>query len=327
MLLSGFSLINAAGLAWFWAAGGLPDLIYANLIWPLVHYSNVNVVPYGLEFRQLYWAGFTASLKPLLAPALGTAVSGLLCAPFVVVMGLPVVLLGCAAAFRRSAFNRTTLPYWIAGCAFWLSEMHRRDLAHIVWGSPLLVLLAFSYGRQLKGKWVRVGLRMVTFCAVLLALLNPLVALVANHKLTTRRGTMYTAFPPDAVLDYLNAHVAPGEPLFVYPYSPMYYFLSAASNPTRYSILLYQTNTDQQLREVTRTIEATKVKYVVWDRSFPAWVRTWFPAYRMPLQNELIIEPYLMDHYRVVSGADDRYDLLERKDSVTTFYLKEPHVE
>lgn len=321
-LLSGFAVVNAAGLAWFRAAGGLPDLIYANLIWPLTHYSAVNVVPYGLEFRQLYWSAFTASLKPLLAPALSTAVSGLLCAPFVVVMGLPLLLLGYVFYFRRGAFNRTTLPYWIAGCAFWLSEMHRRDLAHIVWGSPLLVLLAFSYGWQLQEKWaVRAALRMVTFCAAVLALLNPLVALAANHKLTTRRGTMYAGFPPDAVLDYLNAHVAPGEALFVYPYSPMYYFLTATSNPTRYSILLYQANTDQQLREATRTLETAKVKYVVWDRSFPAWVQTWFPAYRMPTPDQLIIEPYLMDHYRVVAGADGHHQLLERKDSFTTSSL------
>jgi hypothetical protein len=314
-LLSGFAMINAAGLAWFWAAGGLPGLIYANLVWPLTNYSTVNVVPYGLEFRQLYWSGFMASLQPILSPAIGAAVSGLLCAPFVVVMGLPLVLLGCVAYFRRSAFDRTTLPYWIAGCAFWLSEMHRRDLAHIVWGSPLLVLLAFSYGWRLPGKSVRAGLHMVAFCSVFLALLNPLVAIVANHKLTTRRGTMYTGFPPDAALDYLNGHVAPGEPLFVYPYSPMYYFLTATSNPTRYSILLYQTNTDQQLREVTQTLETAKVKYVVWDRSYPVWINKWFPSYRMPPQDKLIVEPYLLKHYRVVTGADDGYEILERKES------------
>jgi hypothetical protein len=317
-LLGGFSIVNGILLAWFWSVGGLPNLVYANLVWPLSNYSSSNAVPYGLDFRQLYWSAFTASLRPLLSPAIGTALSGLLCLPFAVAMGLPLILLGCVAAFRRSAFDRTTLPYWIAGLAFWFSEMHRRDLEHIVWGSPLLVLLAFSYCRRLQGKWITSALRIVTLCAVLLATLNPLVALSARNKLATRRGTMYTAFPRDVVLDYLNAHLAPGEALFVYPCAPTYYFLSAASNPTRYSILLYRTNTNQQFREVTRSLETAKVRYVVWDRSFPTWVRTWYPAYRMPPQDELIVEPYLLEHYRVVGGTEDKYQLLERKDFITT---------
>ena len=316
VLLSGFAMVNAVALAWFWAAGGLPSLIYANLIWPLTNYSSSNVVPYGLDFRQLYWSAFTTSLTPVFSRVMADAVSAVLCLPFVAVMGLPLVLAGCAAAFRRSAFNRNTLPYWIAGCALWLSEMHRKDLHHIVWASPLLIVLAFSYCRQLRGKWTKPALQTVTVSAILLASLNPLVALLANHKVVTRRGTMYNAFPQDTVLEYLNAHMAPGEPLFVYPYSPLYYFLSAASNPTRYSILMYNTNTEQQFREVTQTLETAKVRYVVWDRSFPSWVKKGFPSFRMPPRDDLIIEPYLLAHYRVVSGTEDRYQVLEREDPV-----------
>src|ERR1035438_6303236 len=118
--------------------------------------------------------------------------------------------------------------------------------------------------------------------------------------------------------------MAPGEPLFVYPYSPLYYFLSAASNPTRYSILMYYTNTEQQFREVTQTLETAKVRYVVWDRSFPSWVHKGFPSFRMPAPEQLIMEPYLIDHYRVVAGADDGYQILERKEPIlTTSALKE----
>jgi hypothetical protein len=323
-LLGGFATVNAAGLAWFWAAGGLPSLIYANLIWPFTNYSTVNVAPYGLDFRQLYWSSFTASLTPLISRIGADAVSAVLCLPFVVVMGLPVVLAGCVAAFRRSAFDRTTLPYWFAGGALWLSEMHRKDLPHIVWASPLLIVLAFSYGRQLRGKWVKPALQMVTLAAALLASLNPLVALVANHKVVTRRGTMYNSFPQNTALEYLNAHMAPGEPLFVYPYAPLYYFLSAASNPTRYSILMYDYNTNREFQDAVRTLETAKVRYVVWDRSFPSCVSKAFPSFRMPAPEQLIMEPYLMDRYRVVADAADGYQVLERKDPLlTTSALKE----
>jgi len=46
-LLGGFLLVNAAVLALFWAAGGLPDLVNASLIRPLTSYSATGAVPYG----------------------------------------------------------------------------------------------------------------------------------------------------------------------------------------------------------------------------------------------------------------------------------------
>lgn len=312
-LLGGFLLVNTTVVALFWAAGGLPNLIHANLVWPLTNYSHCATVPYGFTF-QFYLSNFVSSLKPIFSPLVADTLSGILSAPFVVVIALPLVLLGCVVCLRRSAFDRTTLPYWIAGAAFWLSELHRKDMEHIVCGSPLLVLLAFSLCMQLRSKWVRPAIQILTFCAVCLASLNPMAALLANHQHVTRRGNMYDAFRRDPVLDFLNAHVIPDESVFVYPYSPMYYFLGAARNPTRYSILMYGYNTDQEFREVVQTLEDRKVRYVIWDRSFPTLQAKYFPGCRMPLRDELIVEPYLMTHYRVVGGADDGYQFLERKD-------------
>jgi hypothetical protein len=44
-LLSGALFVVAGVAAYFWARGGLPDLIYANFIWPVHNYSEVNRVP------------------------------------------------------------------------------------------------------------------------------------------------------------------------------------------------------------------------------------------------------------------------------------------
>jgi hypothetical protein len=311
-LLLGYLIIITAVLVLFSLAGGLPDLVYANLIWPLANYRGVNAVPYGTEFRQLYWDAFTGSLGAVCPPVAAKTISGFLSAPFVVVMGLPLVLFVLAVRKRREALNITTLPYWVAGCAFWLSEMHRRDLAHIVFGSPLLIILAFHLCRQLRSKAVGQVLQLIAIAAVVLAMLNPLVALTASHKITTRRGAVYM-FDDNPVLAFLNAHVRPGESVFVYPYAPMYYFLSAARNPTRYSILMYQINTDAQFQEVLHSLDSQQVRYVVWDKSFPRWINKWFPAYRQPHCNELVVEPYLKEHYDVVGGLSAGYQFLERK--------------
>jgi hypothetical protein len=139
------------------------------------------------------------------------------------------------------------------------------------------------------------------------------VALSASAKCATPRGSVYV-FNADGVLDFLTAHVKLGEPIFVYPYAPMYYFLSAARNPTRYSLLMYRMNTESQFRDAVQSLERNNVRYVVWDRSFPQWIHNWFPAYRNPPRDRLIMEPYLLDHYRVVGGTDSGFQFLERKE-------------
>jgi hypothetical protein len=78
---------------------------------------------------------------------------------------------------------------------------------------------------------------------------------------------------------------------------------------------MYRMNTDAQFREVVQCLDANKVRYVVWDRSFPIWVNTWFPAYRIPPWDKQIVEPYLIERYNVIGGTDAGYQFLERKDS------------
>lgn len=313
-LLGGYSLVIAAGLALFWRAGGLPDLIYANLLWPLANYSSANAVPYGLEFRDLYWESFVSSFRAAFSPVTGTAISAFLSVPFLVAMGLPIVLAILCFRYRRVSFNRITAPYWLAGAALWISEMHRKDLPHIVYGSPLLVILAFYLCRQARGRLARWTLQLTAICASALALMNPLIAMGAPHTTYTRRGVVRDAFNEDPVLEFIDRRVQPGQPVFVYPYAPLYYFLSATRNPTRYSILMYRINTDAQFRDAVQALETNNVRYVFWDRSFTQRINKSFPSYRIPPQNELIMEPYLVEHYRVVGHTDTGFQFLERKD-------------
>ena len=89
------------------------------------------------------------------------------------------------------------------------------------------------------------GVRVLTVSIVLFAAFNALVARAAQTRMVTRRGAVYT-FADDAALEFLDRQTQPGEDVFVYPYYPMYYFLSGTTNPTRFSILLYHNNTDAQ---------------------------------------------------------------------------------
>ncbi len=58
----------------------------------------------------------------------------------------------------------------------------------------------------------------------------------------------------------------------------MYYFLSGTTNPTRYSLLIYNYNTPAQFHEVIRVLDQHKVRYVVWNTNFETKAAPYFSA-------------------------------------------------
>jgi len=132
------------------------------------------------------------------------------------------------------------------------------------------------------------------------------------HTVNTRVGSA-AVFQDDPVLTFLDEHVAPGEEIFAYPYCPMYYFLSSTTNPTRYSLLIYNYNTSAQFHEVIQVLEQHKVRYVLWDTNFQTKkVAALFPASVRIQPRDLIMEPYLDSHYKLVK-VEDGVRIMERK--------------
>jgi hypothetical protein len=122
------------------------------------------------------------------------------------------VIVSALRSLRRAldtAFDTVLLTYWVCGFALWGSELHRKDVWHLVYGSPLLIILFFHlYGRASH----KVGIHAVIFisaCAVFLAVFNCLVVQTMQAKVVTPRGIVSMA-KPDTALDFLNSHIARG---------------------------------------------------------------------------------------------------------------------
>jgi hypothetical protein len=284
----------------FWRAGALEGFVYANFWWPIQRYSTVNAVTYGYGV-QFYWNVWRESLAALVPPSAGFVLVGIMVTPFLILAALPGFLLLFAIRYRSVAFQATAIPYWLVGSAVWLSEIHRKDIPHLAWGSPILIVLCFHLYGRLKSTLPTWAIHFIAICSCILVGFNFLVARATPaQEFMTRRGAIYSS-GPDKVLEFLNTHVRAGEPIFVYPYHPMYYYLAAVENPTRYSILMYNMNTRDQFCETVRSLEQNKVRYVVWDTAFERErAKNVFPGYKVPPQQELIIEPYLFGKYRVV---------------------------
>src|SRR5262249_34548074 len=139
-LFSGALTVGVGIATYFWARGGLSDLIYATFVWPLKNYMGVGHVSYGFGFADSFRR--IASLHP--------AAALLLSIPFLVVLLLPLIVVILGLHLRFSSFNARTLPFWLVGWALWISEAHRPDIYHLVLGSPVLLVLGFSLMHEMR---------------------------------------------------------------------------------------------------------------------------------------------------------------------------------
>lgn len=175
------------------------------------------------------------------------------------------------------------------------------DLMHLIYGSPVLVILLFSlliirFDRKKTISRLALIIVMIPLFFVTAFYLG--TALAAKHELLTRRGAIYT-FQKDTALEFLHESVPAGSMVFIYPYRATYYFLANIRNPTRYSHLLYHYNTEAQFNEAITDLEAKKVKYVLLDAlSDEKYLRRFFPNYVHPPEEKLVVEKYLQKHYK-----------------------------
>lgn len=297
LVIGGCCSVIGVVLVYFWSQDSLWHLVYVNFVWPR-RYGLVNVVPYGQGIIHYYWDQWVIP-KGALNWTIGMAT--VLITPFLFIATLPALLVILSARCKWNTLRPEVLLLWLCGWALWLSELHRKDIHHLVFGSPLLIILCVHLLGERREKIADLTLQILSISAGFLACFN-LFMVLAAHTLTTRVGSV-AVFKSDPVLTFLNDHVTPGEDIFVYPYNPMYYFLSATSNPTRYSILIRNYNTRSQFEEVIRDIDEHQVKYVVWDTSFAARAAVFFPGSKSTRTEDLVVEPYLESHYKLVQES------------------------
>jgi hypothetical protein len=306
LIIGGYCAVIGLVLLYFWSKSALRDLVYANYIWPSQHYGAVNAVPYAQGIFQ-YWSHWTV-------PVNGTrwliGLAAVVILPFLVVTTLPALILVFSLRHHIKKFRPVVLLYWLCGWALWFSEIHRKDIGHLVAGSPLLIILCVYFLTEYRGKIADTALQILTISAGTLAAVNLLMVMTAR-PVPTRAGSV-AMFQPDPVIGFLDEHTAPGEEIFAYPYCPKYYFLTATTNPTRYSLLVYNYNTPAEFNDAIRALDQHKVRYVIWDTHSEA-LASFFPASARVPSGDQLMEPYLQSHYRQVKLLDG-VRIMERND-------------
>ncbi|MGH9583680.1 MAG: hypothetical protein ACRD4O_12155, partial [Bryobacteraceae bacterium] len=307
----GYLSVMAAGIVFYGALGALPQFIRFNLR-IASEYHNLNAAPYGWEVWAKWipeW--FSGARKIMPAPA-ALAMALAVNLPYLLIMALPLLVAALLWLWKKELWRREIVPYWAAGYAIWLAEIHRHDIGHLRDGCVLLAILFLTLCEKHRSAWPRGCALAVGACLALNGVMAGMSAFGYKTPIHSRHGTLLGPHR-DGALEFLLTHTRPDDYIFVYPYRPIYYFLADARNPTPFSALVYHAANDREFHEAVQDLETKKVRYVLWDAVFSGpGLRTVFPAYRDPPPDKLIMEPYLETHYRQVAFANG-FRILERK--------------
>ncbi len=185
-----------------------------------------------------------------------------------------VVPLLCVAAGAALAWRGTSTLRWylLAALALFATQYPRMDTLHLAWSAPLLLVLGVVAADRMR-PWN--AALVVLFLAIEA---YPMVAARAEFAALPRRPVANVEAPAQTAIDLtglvgdLRQRTRPGEPIFVYPTSPLIYVLADRANPTRFDHLNPGAATPAQLQQVIDDLEASRVPAVVvsdfWEQAW-----------------------------------------------------------
>jgi Dolichyl-phosphate-mannose-protein mannosyltransferase len=305
----------ASGLVWpllltvaYFAAEHSLSSMLVDWLWPLKHYSTANHVPYGYQ----NWSDSARHDLFGKGSWIVRTVTALVLSPCFLIPVLPIIglamLLYWTWQMRRHPTFAAKSAYYVLICSAMAGLLLsivivRADIIHFIYLAPvfLLVLAWAADGRDIPGQLFRAirpflnAFVLISFVLFAMALLVRTVS--ASHIVETRRGTIATP-EKDSVIDYVQTHVAPGEKIFVYPYLPLYYFLTATTNLSRFEYFQPGMNTTEQGQELLAELQAQPPRVILWESSFAEKIPNSWPGTPVSAIANDRVADYIVGRYR-----------------------------
>ena len=306
-LLLGFAWPIALTLAYLASQHAL-GIAISDWLWPLRHYSQANRVAYGYQNwsdaarQQLFFSGswLERSLKIL-------TISPCLWIPALPLMAVAVFIYCNRERVRDRMPGVEVSQYLLVGGVsvglLFSVIVVRADIIHFMYLQPVFaVVLAWMMdGDAIPGKFLKkIRPWLSAYLVISLAALTmpPLLATMdAREAVVSRRGRIITR-EKDTVIDYVQARVPAGEQLLVYPYLPLYAYLTATSSPSRYDYFQPGMNTGQQAAEILATLRKTQVPRVLFEASFAEKIPRSWPGTPLHAIAGDPVADYIVRHYR-----------------------------
>ena len=308
---------TAACILWAMYAGGYLGAFAAQMAWLTRNYSRVNITPYGWPlggYGELFRAISEVPLpaRPILL--LTALLPALL--PAVALLGWAIVW------FRRKIFAlvpavpsqppaaRTCIPYLLACLAVYiLSTEPRPDITHLTYVAPLGYVLTAVLICEYLPRAAGLTIFACILPGALLMSAQSAAALTTTIPVSTPVGVLQVAPEEQSAVRALLGEVRPGQSLYVHPYLPLFYFLTQAGNPTRFSYLAPGMMGDNEEKAALQQLEKSPPAWILYLplrredylRVFPSAaqsqlhyeaIESWIHAHYAPLDRPLWVSGY-----------------------------------
>jgi hypothetical protein len=287
----GFGLCaGSAAIAAALAANGSLMPFISQMAWLRRNYSGSNIMPYGSII-----GGYGTALGAATGMDRVVRSLALFCLALPAVLPVAALVTWSLRMLLRPAERRwaakNAIPYLLACMVMYVGSTYpRADVAHLAFVAVLPAALTAVWIARCAPRWFTAGLLsfLVFWAGVFLG--QTASSLRGEVAVVTPVGTLRAApSDPQAVGALLQA-VRPDDTLFVYPYKPLFYFLTQGRNPTRYSYL--------QPGLMTHTEEVAALEAL--ESSPPRWL-LYLPLSRAEF---LRVFPH-------AAGLDHRFPLIE----------------
>jgi hypothetical protein len=284
--LLGISIAGGITAIALWLNGILPALLQ-QLAWLSRNYSSVNAMHYGAII-----GGYGALFRGAQTWELPVRFCVVLC------LALPAVLPVVAVVGGWRWVN----PYLLLSTIALVSSTYpRSDVAHLAYVSALPYAVAGILVFRLIPAWPRGWLTIsIAVWAALFALQAQLPGPLRTMR-TPVGDVRANAAEAPAIAELLS-RVQPRQSLFVYPYKPLFYFLTQAENPTRYPYLQPGLMSDQDVRMALSELEARPPEWVLYMDLSQAEFERVFPSGKGFNSHFPQLESWIQANYRPVGG-------------------------
>ena len=283
-------------------------LMLQSWLWPLHHYTKANHVPYGYQ----NWSDYTRAAIFQKGPIGLRVVKIMMVLPGLLVPVLPLVAAGLwiywIVRLRDQSRAFPEAWYYTLVCSV-LSGLlisvivGRADILHFMYLTPLwyLVLAWILEGRVFSSLSVN-GLRvpLIAFVGTSFGLLSMAVLFAAigmNKRIETRRGLVLTG-SKETVIDYVQARLAPGSELLVYPYLPLYNYLTNTHSPAPYDYFQPGMNTHEQAEQIMTSLRSSSAP-VLFESGFSEKIANSWPGTSIAAIVDDPVGDYIARNYRI----------------------------
>jgi hypothetical protein len=261
--IAGAGVLSAAAVALLAAQGGLLPLIQ-QMLWLRENYL-VNAMPYGSII-----GGYGALFEDL-SGNLDIAIRGILVACVALPAILPPVALlawGSLLVRKQVEDDQRSIAALLlaAGAALILALSPRPDVMHLAFVVALPYVLTAAAFSRLSPAWAEAPVGLVTVLMAALFSLNSFATLANTSTLASPVGDLRVNNKQRRAMETLFATVRSGEPLFVYPYMPMHYFLTQARNPTEFSFFSPGMSTQSQSLTALATLQKRPPEWILFTK-------------------------------------------------------------